>query len=79
MSIYISQLLSIVIKLSNIFLQSKQTTYQNKKRIGQFKIKNLCVNFYFDIIYLSIDAAAVLPAPIARITVAAPVTASPPA
>ena len=34
---------------------------------------------YLFIIYSSIAAAAVLPAPIARITVAAPVTASPPA
>ncbi len=34
---------------------------------------------YLEEIYSSIALAAVLPAPIARITVAAPVTASPPA
>ena len=34
---------------------------------------------YFDLIYSSIDFAAVFPDPIARITVAAPVTTSPPA
>src|SRR3712207_9304440 len=34
---------------------------------------------YFSLRYLSIAAAAVLPAPIADITVAAPVTVSPPA
>mgnify|MGYP001722700029 CR=1 FL=1 len=35
--------------------------------------------YAFALIYSSMDAAAFLPAPIARITVAAPVTASPPA
>jgi hypothetical protein len=38
------------------------------------------VEFYSRLlIYLSIERAAFLPAPIARITVAAPVTVSPPA
>ena len=37
------------------------------------------VEFYLFLKYSSIAAAAVFPAPMARITVAAPVTASPPA
>ena len=38
-----------------------------------------CYLSYFSLIYLSIPTAACLPAPMANITVAAPVTASPPA
>ena len=48
----------------------------------QFKISEedaVQFKYYLDKIYSSIAFAAVLPAPIARITVAAPVTASPPA
>ena len=41
--------------------------------------QSLCLSNYLLLIYSSIPFAAAFPAPIARITVAAPVTASPPA
>ena len=59
--------------------------YNNEGHTLVFSIPYLLVHFncflayFFDIIYSSMAFAAVLPAPIARITVAAPVTASPPA
>ncbi len=40
---------------------------------------SICIDYYFADRYSSIAFAATLPAPIAEMTVAAPVTASPPA
>jgi isochorismate hydrolase len=53
-----------------------------KDRLEKSRRSNLFISDfknYFLLMYSSIALAAVLPAPIARITVAAPVTASPPA
>ena len=55
--------------------EQANTAATNKSRLH----KNAVLRDYLFIRYLSIALAATLPAPIAEITVAAPVTASPPA
>ena len=63
-----------------VSLGADAVTKNQRARVKEIPLFLLCLFYiFFDEIALSIALAAVFPAPIAEITVAAPVTASPPA
>lgn len=73
----------IIKQISTFINEERQINYRQtlNKKAQEYPVLFILkiLIYYLFIIDLSIESAAFLPAPIARITVAAPVTASPPA